>query len=158
MPASLQSVNSRYTARLAKVIFLAQYLVKKLRCCHCTAAVRIPGFGIVTANTPQRAPLQKHHRAHTRPVQRAKALKGVYFPNHVSSLAMILRSTVPKKSNTFVERARNDLALLLARKLAEIHRIAGNTNGQVRIFLGVVVRFQERFAIHYIHIQMVRAV
>ncbi len=41
-----------------------------------------------------------------------------------------------ENSDRLVEGTRNNLTLLLTAQLVEVHRVAGNTDGQVRVLLG----------------------
>ena len=42
---------------------------------HLGAGIHGPGIGIMAVGTPQRTPLQKHHKPDARSVHRAKALQ-----------------------------------------------------------------------------------
>ena len=56
-----------------------------------------------------------------------------------------------------VERARNYLLLLRARELVEIHGVAGDAHGEVRIFFGAVHRFAQALPVEHVDVQVVRA-
>ena len=57
----------------------------------------------------------------------------------------------------FVERAGNHIRLLLRRQLDEIHRITGYADGQLGIFLRMLLCVQQRFAVQNVYVQMMAA-
>ena len=56
-----------------------------------------------------------------------------------------------------VEGTGDDLVLLLLGELDEVHRIAGDADGQLRIALRMLLRVQQGFLGEHIHIQVVAA-
>ena len=61
---------------------------------------------------------------------------------------------VSEKSDGLMEGTRNDLSLLLMTQLIEVHCIAGNADGQVRVLLRMLVSRQQRFTVEYVYIQV----
>ena len=57
-----------------------------------------------------------------------------------------------------MEGTGNDLLLLFTGKLAEVDSITGNTDGQVRICFGVLVRLEQSLTIHDVDIEVMRTV
>ena len=55
-----------------------------------------------------------------------------------------------------MEGTRNNLTLLLAAQLVEVDRIAGNTNGQVRVLLRMLVSRHQGFTIEHVYVQVMR--
>src|SRR6516164_732184 len=53
-----------------------------------------------------------------------------------------------------VERAVDDVHLLLAREPYEVHRVARDTDGEIRILLRVLHRIHQRLAIEHIHVHV----
>ena len=51
----------------------------------------------------------------------------------------------------------DDVELLLARQLDEVHRVAGDADGQLRVELGVVHGVQQRLAIEDVDVDVVAA-
>ena len=55
-----------------------------------------------------------------------------------------------------MEGAGNNVELLLARELDEVHGVAGNAHRQLRIFFRMIHRIEERFTIEDVHVDVVR--
>ena len=55
-----------------------------------------------------------------------------------------------------MEGTRNNLTLLLTAQLVEVYRVAGNTDGQVRVLLRMLVSRHQGFAVEHIYVQVVR--
>ena len=55
-----------------------------------------------------------------------------------------------------MESAGDDLILLGTGQLDKVDGVAGNTDGQLRIQLGVSLRIQQSLAVEHIDIEMVR--
>ena len=56
-----------------------------------------------------------------------------------------------------MEGSGNNLVLLLLGKLDEVYRIAGDTDGKLRIFLGVSLRIKKRLASEHVNVEMMAA-
>ena len=56
-----------------------------------------------------------------------------------------------------VERPGNDVELLFARQLDEVHGVPGNAHRELRILFGVIHRVEQRFAVEDIDVDVVRA-
>ena len=54
-----------------------------------------------------------------------------------------------------MEGTRNDLVLLLLGERVEVHGIAGNADGQLRILLGVSLSVEQRLTIEDVDVQVV---
>lgn len=54
----------------------------------------------------------------------------------------------------FVNGSGNNVILLFFRELNEVYRIAGYTNGKLRVFFRVRLCVQKRFTIEYVYVEM----
>src|SRR5262245_44338139 len=54
-----------------------------------------------------------------------------------------------------MESPVDDVHLLLARQPYEVHRVAGDADGEVRVLLQVVHRVHERLAVQHVHVHVV---
>src|SRR4030095_15490591 len=54
-----------------------------------------------------------------------------------------------------VERAIDDVHLLLASEADEVHRVARDANGQARILLRVLHCIEQRLAIQHVHVHVI---
>ena len=57
-----------------------------------------------------------------------------------------------------MECSADNIHLLLAGQLDEVHRVSGNTDSQLRIFLRMLHRIEQSGSVKHIDIEMVSAV
>ena len=61
---------------------------------------------------------------------------------------------ITSRLHRLVESTADHFFLLLFGKAMEIHRIAGNPNGQIRIFLRILICFHQFLPIQHIYVDM----
>lgn len=61
-------------------------------------------------------------------------------------------------SHTLVNGAGNHFVLLFFGEFIEVDGVARYANGELRIFFGMFLRVQQRFAVEYVYVQMMSAV
>ena len=77
----------------------------------------------------------------------------------MTSLSSRIYGITPLSDSLYlvVERTRDNLVLLLFRQLYEVYRISAYSYGELGIFLGVLLRIEERFSGKNVYVQVVSA-
>ena len=106
-----------------------------------------PGVRVVAVDAAQGAALEEDQVPEPRAVHGPHALKGM---NHA-----VHRCFPRLRLHGLVEGAGDNLLLLRLCQLVEVHRVARDPDGQVGIFLRVLVGVHERLPVEDVHVDVV---